>query len=77
VDIQVPADDAAPLFLVTEANHGPVTDGLLAIFSIWKDAGQPVELHVYEVPNFSMTVELWGPRLFDWMREQGTLPTVR
>jgi len=77
VDIQAPADDAAPLFLVTEANHGPVTDGLLAIFSIWKDAGQPVELHVYEVPNFSMTVELWGPRLFDWMREQGILPTVR
>ena len=77
VDIQAPADGAAPLFLVTEANHGPVTDGLLAIFSIWKDAGQPVELHVYEVPNFSMTVELWGPRLFGWMREQGILPTVR
>jgi hypothetical protein len=66
-------DRAPPLFLVTEADHGPVTDGLLALFPIWKQAGQKVELHVYEVPNFSMTVGLWGPRLFDWMVERGIL----
>ena len=72
-DITAPADAAAPLFLVTEADHGPVTDGLLAAFSIWKRAGHRAELHVYEVPNFSMTVELWGPRLFDWMEERGIL----
>lgn len=66
-------DPAPPLFLVTEADHGPVTDGLLALFAIWKDAGQKVELHVYEVPNFSMTVDLWGPRLFDWMIERDIL----
>ena len=70
-------DPAPPLFLVTEADHGPVTDGLLALFRIWKDADQKVELHVYEVPNFSMTVGLWGPRLFDWMRERGLLATDR
>lgn len=72
-DVHVPAP-APPLFLVTEADHGPVTDGLLAVFSIWKAAGEKVELHVYEVPNFSMTVDLWGPRLFDWMVERGILP---
>jgi len=66
-------DPAPPLFLVTEADHGPVTDGRLALFRIWKDAEQKVELHVYEVPNFSMTVALWSPRLFDWMRERGIL----
>lgn len=71
-DVHVPAD-APPLFLVTEADHGPVTDGLLAVFSIWKAADQKVELHVYEVPNFSMTVDLWGPRLFAWMAERGIL----
>lgn len=71
-DVAAP-DPAPPLFLVTEADHGPVTDGLLAIFSIWKAADQKVELHVYEVPNFSMTVDLWGPRLFDWMVERGIL----
>ncbi|OYW44763.1 MAG: hypothetical protein B7Z08_08355 [Sphingomonadales bacterium 32-68-7] len=71
-DVHVP-EPAPPLFLVTEADHGPVTDGLLAVFSIWKAAGQKVELHVYEVPNFSMTIDLWGPRLFDWMVERGIL----
>ena len=65
--------DAPPLFLVTEADHGPVTDGLLAAFSLWKDAGRPAELHVFQVPVFSMTVELWGGRLFDWMKAQGIL----
>lgn len=72
-DVTAP-DPAPPLFLVTEADHGPVTDGLLAVFSIWKAADQKVELHVYEVPNFSMTVDLWGPRLFDWMQERGITP---
>jgi dienelactone hydrolase len=71
-DVHVP-DPAPPLFLVTEADHGPVTDGLLAVFSIWKGADEKVELHVYEVPNFSMTVDLWWPRLFDWMAERGIL----
>ena len=71
-DVFVP-DPAPPLFLVTEADHGPVTDGLLAVFSIWKDAGEKVELHVYEVPNFSMTAALWSPRLFAWMEERGIL----
>ena len=68
-DVAAPRN-APPLFLVTEADHGPVTDGLLALFSIWKDAGEKAELHVYEVPNFSMTVDLWGPRLFEWMAER-------
>ena len=63
-----------PLFLVTEADHGPVTSGLLAVYQIWKDAGGQAELHVYDVPVFSMTVDLWGPRMFDWMRERSILP---
>lgn len=72
-DVAAPAD-APPLFLVTEAGHGPVTDGLLALFSIWNDAGHHAELHVYDVPNFSMSVALWGPRLFAWMAERGITP---
>ena len=72
-DVTVPVD-APPLFLVTESNHGPVTDGLVALFQMWKDRGEQAELHAYEVPNFSMRVRLWGDRLFDWMREQEILP---
>jgi acetyl esterase/lipase len=72
-DVAVPAK-APPLFLVTESNHGPVTDGLVALFQMWKEHDQPAELHIYEVPNFSMRVSLWGDRLFDWMRERKILP---
>lgn len=72
-DVSVPAN-APPLYLVTEADHGPVTDGLLALFSLWKDAGAKAEIHVYEVPNFSMTVGLWGDRLFEWMVERAIIP---
>lgn len=72
----VPPADAPPLFIATEADHGPVTDGLLALFSLWKDSGHKAELHIYEVPNFTMTVDLWGPRLFAWMAERGIVPTA-
>ena len=74
-DVTVP-EPAPPLFLVTESNHGPVTDGLVALFEMWKEYGKPAELHAYEVPNFSMRVSLWGDRLFDWMREQAILPAA-
>ena len=71
-DIAVP-DNAPPLFLITEAPHGPVTDGLIALFQMWNKERKPAELHVYDVPNFSMTPELWGPRLIDWMAERGLM----
>jgi len=67
-------EGAPPLFMATEAEHGAVTDGLIEVFRIWNAAYQPAELHIFDVPNFSMTVDLWGPRLFDWMREREILP---
>lgn len=73
-DIAVP-DKAPPLFLITEAGHGPVTDGLIALFQMWNKEREPAELHVYDVPNFSMTPDLWGPRLIEWMAEREILKT--
>jgi acetyl esterase/lipase len=67
-------DGAPPLFLAVEAEHGAVTDGLIEAFRIWNEAYQSAELHIYQVPNFTMTVDLWGPRLFDWMRDRAILP---
>jgi dienelactone hydrolase len=75
-DVAVP-QDAPPVFLVTEADHGPVTDGLLAVFSLWKAGGRPAELHVFETPVFSMTVDLWGGRMFDWLKEQRMVSSRR
>jgi hypothetical protein len=71
-DITVPKD-APPVFLITEAWHGPVTDGLIALFQMWIEERKSAELHVYEVPNFSMTPDLWGGRLLDWMKERELL----
>ena len=67
-------DGAPPLFLAVEAEHGAVTDGLIEAFRIWNEAYQSAELHIYQVPNFSMAADLWGPRLFEWMRDRGILP---
>jgi hypothetical protein len=69
-------EGAPPLFLAVEAEHGAVTDGLIEAFRIWNAAYQSAELHIYQVPNFSMTAGLWGPRLFDWMRERSLLPST-
>lgn len=67
-------EGAPPLFMAVEAEHGAVTDGLIEAFRIWNEAYQPAELHIFNVPNFSMDVDLWGPRLFDWMREHQLIP---
>lgn len=71
-DVTVPRD-APPVFLATEADHGPVTDGIIALYSLWKEAGKKAELHVYDVPLFAMPVSLWGDRAFAWMKEQKLL----
>lgn len=69
--------DAPPLFLAVDADHGPVTDGILALRDIWAAAGAPVELHVYDVPARDMTVSLWGDRLLEWLGEQSFLNESR
>lgn len=70
-------EGAPPLFMAVEAEHGAVTDGLIEAFRIWNNAYQSAELHIFQVPNFTMTEKLWGPRLFDWMREQKILPASK
>ncbi|MGB3794944.1 MAG: alpha/beta hydrolase fold domain-containing protein [Alteraurantiacibacter sp.] len=71
-DIVVP-QDAPPLFLITEAWHVPVTDGLVALFQMWIAQRENVELHVYDVASFTMTPDLWGKRLIAWMKERELL----
>lgn len=66
-------DNAPPIYLVTETPHGPVTDGLIALFGLWREAGRPAELHVYDVPNFTMPISLYGERIIAWLKEQKML----
>jgi acetyl esterase/lipase len=72
-DVHVPSH-APPLFIGVGATHFNVTSGCLALFSVWKAAGKPVELHVYDQVSagFGMTprglpVDSWPDRVHDWL----------
>ena len=72
-DVDVPAH-APPLFIAVGATHFNVTNGCLALFSAWKAAGKPAEIHVYDgiSAGFGMTkrghpVDGWTDRLYEWL----------
>jgi acetyl esterase/lipase len=72
-DVDVPTH-APPLFIAVGATHFNVTNGCLALFSAWKAAGKPAEIHVYDgiSAGFGMTkrghpVDEWMDRLHEWL----------
>jgi predicted esterase len=72
-DVDVPAH-APPLFIAVGATHFNVTSGCIALFSAWKAAGKPAEIHVYDgiSAGFGMTkrghpVDGWTDRLHEWL----------
>jgi acetyl esterase/lipase len=73
MDVQVP-DHAPPLFIAVGATHFNVTNGCLALFTAWKAAGKPAEIHVYDQVSagFGMTprglpVDGWKDRFEEWL----------
>ncbi len=75
-DVNVPAH-APPLFIAVGATHFNVTSGCLALFAAWKEAGKPVEIHIYDQVSagFGMTtrglpVDGWTDRLLDWLESR-------
>lgn len=80
VDVALPAH-APPLFIAVGNNHFNVTNGCLALFAAWKQAGIAAELHVYDgiSSGFGMTarglpVDDWPQRLYEWLRARGITP---
>lgn len=72
-DVNVP-DYAPPLFIAVGSTHFNVTNGCLALFSAWKAAGKPAEIHVFDQVSagFGMTkrglpVDAWPERMLDWL----------
>jgi hypothetical protein len=60
----------APLFIAVMDGHFNVTNGCMALFTLWKEAGRPVELHVYDHaygPSSGMPVASWTDRFNDWL----------
>jgi predicted esterase len=69
VDVSVP-EQGAPLFIAVMDGHFNVTNGCAALYALWKEAGRPVEFHVYDHadgPSSGMPVSTWTDRLYDWL----------
>jgi predicted esterase len=68
-EVRVPKH-GAPLFIAVMDSHFNVTNGCTALFALWKEAGRPVEMHVYDHangPGSGMPVASWLDRLYDWL----------
>ena len=75
VDVNVPAN-APPLFIAVTRNHKPVSLGCVALYSVWDEAGKPVELHVYSKGSFGLggkglPSETWTDRFLEWLKAEG------
>jgi len=75
----LPTKDSPPAFLVAGTLDN-LADGLATAWQRFKDAGVPVELHIYagvgHAFNFRPnphTVGTWGDRLYDWIADNGFL----
>lgn len=73
------AADAPPLFILC-ASDDFFAAGSVRLYSEWKEAGAPVELHLYEKGGhgFGMTprgnpVDTWIERLGDWFLSRGLI----
>ncbi len=69
VDVNVPAQ-GAPLFIAVMDGHRNVTNGCSVLYALWKEAGRPVEIHVYDHgngPASGMPIATWTDRLYDWL----------
>ncbi len=76
----VVATDAPPLFLLV-ANDDPMSAGVsLPLYSAWRDAGHPAELHIYAqgghgfgMKKQDLPTDHWIERFSEWLQSQGFL----
>ena len=79
VDVQVPSD-APPIFIAV-ANDDPIASWTsVHLFSEWKAAGKPAELHIYSIgghgfnaPKPGLPAHGWIDRFAEWLDVQGLL----
>lgn len=72
-DVHVP-EHAPPLFIAVGSTHFNVTKGCLALFEVWRVAGKPAEMHVYDgvsagfgLSDRGRPVDGWIDRAYEWM----------
>ncbi len=78
-EVIAPAD-APPLFLLCTAADEMASRASLLLYSAWKAARRPVEMHIYSIGDhgFGMTphnlpADTWIERFADWLQGQGLL----
>ncbi len=76
-DIPVPAD-APPLFALCAADDQMAAPLSLRLFSQWRAAGHPAELHIYAqgghgfgMKKLDLPSDTWIERFRDWLQAQG------
>lgn len=72
-----PAPDAPPLFIAVAADDSGAADSI-ALFSAWRRADRPAELHVFQTGghgfrNFGGGADHFMDRLEEWLRVNGWL----
>jgi acetyl esterase/lipase len=78
-DVVAPVD-APPLFLLCANDDEMAVNGCLRLYSAWRAASRPAELHIYSKGGhgFGMTrqdlpSDTWIERFADWLRDQGLM----
>ena len=76
-DITVPAD-APPLFMALANDDELAVEPGLALYSAWRAAGHPVELHIYAqgghgfgMRKQGLPADHWIDRFGEWLQVQG------
>ncbi|GAB1268291.1 alpha/beta hydrolase [Aurantivibrio infirmus] len=79
VDVVVP-ENAAPLFIAVAANHKPVSEGCIALYSVWNAAGKSAELHIYSqgggpfgIKPRGLPSDTWAERFVEWIKGEGII----
>jgi len=78
-EITVPAD-APPLFVLCAADDDMASARSLQLYSAWREAGHPVELHIYSTGGHGFGMrkqglpsDAWIERFHAWLEVQGLL----
>ncbi|GHO97315.1 endo-1,4-beta-xylanase [Reticulibacter mediterranei] len=77
-------EDAPPLFIALAGDDMAVPDGNMPLYSAWKAANRPVELHIYArgghafgMQKQGLTSDHWIEQFGEWLRLEGFLKIDR
>lgn len=70
-------ENAPPLFILAAADD-PISEGCNGLYTAWRAAGKPAEIHLYSkgghgfgMSKRGLPVDTWIERLYDWMKASG------